>query len=174
MPDDPEPRIPPLPEAEWDPSLSSIRSGLQPVLNVHRMMANHPELLEAWSPLRNHIATGGSLLPRHRELIILRVAHRAGSEYEWYHHVLRGRVVGLADHEIEALCGSTPVGATADETSLLVATDELFDRRSFSDSTWESLRAGFSVEQILDVIVTVGVYVTLAMVIGATGVSIEP
>lgn len=174
MPDDPELRIPPLPESEWDPSLSSIRSGLQPVLNVHRVMANHPELLEAWSPIRNHIATGGSLRPRHRELIILRVAHRAGSEYEWHHHVLRGRAVGLADHEIEALRGATPVGTSEDETSLLVATDELFDGLSLSDSTWGALRVGFSVEQILDVIVTVGVYVTLAMVIGATGMSIEP
>ena len=173
MPDDPVPRIPPLPESEWDPALSSIRSGLQPVLNVHRVMANHPQLLEAWSPLRDHIATGGSLLPRHRELIILRLAHRAGSEYEWHHHVLRGRAVGLSDHEIEAIRSSPPVRATADETSLLVATDELFDGLSLSGSTWDSLRAGFSVEQILDVIVTVGLYVTLAMMIGATGVSIE-
>ncbi len=172
MPD--EPRIPPLDESEWDDGLADIRAGLRPVLNVHRVLANHPELLEAWSPLRNHIATGGSLLPRHREVIILRLAHRAGSAYEWHHHVLRGRDAGLTDDEIEAIRGSTPVGPTAVETALLVATDELFDGLSVSDATWGSLRAGFSVEQILDVIVTVGVYVTLAMVIGATGVSIEP
>lgn len=65
-------------------------------------------------------------------------------------------------------------GSTDDETALLAAADELFDGLSIGESTWDLLRAGFTTQQILDVIVTVGVYVTLAMVIGATGVPIEP
>jgi alkylhydroperoxidase family enzyme len=169
-----EPRIPPLDESEWDSGLSDVQDGLGPVLNVHRVLANHPELLEAWAPLRTHISTGGSLSPRYREIVILRVAHRAGSAYEWHHHVLRGRAAGLADDEIEAIRGASPTGATENETALLVATDQLFDGRSIADSTWDTLSTEFSEQEILDLIITVGVYVTLAMVIGATGVLIEP
>ena len=174
MPDDREPRIPPLHEGEWDDVLANVGAGLGPVLNIHRVLAHHPELLTAWTPLRHHVATGGSLAPRHRELLILRVAHRAESDYEWHHHVLRGRAAGLTDDEIEAIRSSRPGGSTDDETALLAAADQLFDGLSIGESTWDLLRAGFTTQQILDIIVTVGVYVTLAMVIGATGVPIEP
>lgn len=173
MSDPREPRIPPLPEREWNDVLADSRTGLEPVLNIHRVLAHHPELLAAWAPLRHHIAAGGSLSPRYRELLILRVAHRADSDYEWHHHVMRGRAAGLADDEIEAMRAPSPVGRTEEETTLLVATDELFEGLSLSEPTWEALRAAFTTQQILDLIFTVGVYVTLGMVIGATGVPIE-
>ena len=173
MTNDGSSRLPPLPDGEWDPLLDGVRGELRTVLNVHRVMAHHPALLEAWTPLRNHIVTGGSLSGRHRELVILRVAHRAGSDYEWHHHEARAQEAGLTIDEIEAVRTPSPTGASGDETVLLMATDELFDGLTISDSTWGSLTAAFSVRAVLDLIVTVGVYVTLAMVIGATGLPIE-
>jgi alkylhydroperoxidase family enzyme len=169
-----EARIQPLPETEWNADLAGIRAGLRPVLNVHRVLANHPQLLEAWAPLRTHVSTGGSLSARNREMVILRVAHRAGSAYEWHHHVLRGREAGLADDEIEVIRDPSPAGATITETALLVATDELVDGLSIRDPTWDVLRTAFSDQEILDLIITVGVYLTLAMVIASARVPIEP
>lgn len=167
------PRIGPLPEAEWDPRLASVLAQLDPVLNVHRVLAHHPDLLAAWAPLRNHVAAGGSLLPRHRELVILRIAHRAGSEYEWHHHVIRGRHAGLSEAEIAAIHAGSAGSWTAIESALLSAADELFDGRSITLSTWTALAGDFSEEQLLDLVITVGLYMTLAMLIAATGVSIE-
>ena len=167
------PRLPPLPESEWDPRLDAVIGYLGPVLDIHRVLAHHPALLEAWAPLRRHVAQGGTLLPRHREIVVLRVAHRTGSRYEWHHHVARGRDAGLTDEEIEAIRRG-PAGTWAEpEVALVMATDELFDGLSLSGATWSALAGHFSVDQILDLIVTAGVYLTLAMVISATGLDIE-
>lgn len=167
------PRLVPLPESEWDPILYAIRRELRPVLNVHRVQAHHPRLFSAWGPLRNHIATGGTLPPRLRELVILRIAHRTASNYEWHQHVSRARREGLTDGEIEAVRTGAAVRWERLEATLLMAADELFDDRSLSDETWDSLTAELTTEQILDLIFTVGAYVTMAMLIAATGVPLE-
>jgi alkylhydroperoxidase family enzyme len=144
------------------------------VLNVHRMMAHHPELLAAWTPLRQHIAAGGTLTPRHRELIILRVAALAGVAYEWHHHVARASRAGIGPAEIEAV---QTAGASAwpdeKEAVLLAAADELFESLAVGETVWAGLTRQFTVPQIFDLIVTVGMYTTLAMFINSTGVQIE-
>ena len=96
-------RLDPMPEAEWAPQADSVRDLLGEVLNVHRVMAHHPELLAAWAPLRQHVAAGSSLSPRFRELAILRLAHRMGVTYEWYHHVRRALAAEMTPEEIEAI-----------------------------------------------------------------------
>lgn len=173
MTTDPIQRVRPLAEAEWDPMLDAIRRRLNPILNVHRVQAHHPALFSAWGPLRDHIAAGGTLPGRLRELVILRIAHRAESDYEWHQHVIRARREGLSDEEIEAVRDGTGEWEAREET-LLTATDELFDERSLSDPTWAALTSHFTTEQIFDLIFTVGVYLTVAMLIAATGVQLEP
>jgi len=167
-------RLTPLDEASWPPALEATRTGFGTVLNVHRMMAHHPELLAAWTPLRQHIAAGGTLTPRHRELIILRVAALSGVAYEWHHHVARASLAGIGPAEIEAVRIEKATDWPDDqEAVLLAATDELFQRLAVGDDGWSALTRLFSVPQILDLIVTVGMYTTLAMFINTTGVQIE-
>ena len=163
----------PLPEEQWDPRLDSVLGQLGTVLNVHRVMARHPDLMSAWTPLRQHIATGGSLEPRYRELVILRVAHRSGVAYEWHHHVARAGTAGLSDDEIEAVRLDAHEGWRTIEANLLAAVDQLLDDSSLGDQTRLALEASVGVEGVLDVIVTVGMYVTLAMLINTTRIEIE-
>lgn len=163
----------PLPEAKWDSRLDSVLDRLGTVLNVHRVMARHPDLMAAWTPLRQHIATAGSLAPRHRELAILRVAHRSGVEYEWHHHVARGRVAGLSDEEIEAVRLGPGGGWSDEDATILAAVDQLLDSHSLAAASRVLLASKFSVEQTLDLIVTVGMYLTLAMLINTAGIEIE-
>jgi alkylhydroperoxidase family enzyme len=167
-------RLSPLDEGSWAPALENARSGLGTVLNVHRMMAHHPELLAAWTPLRQHITTGGTLSARHRELIILRVAALSGVAYEWHHHVDRASRVGVGATEIEAVRTSVARDWPDEEVAaLLGATDELFQGLAVGDDVWEALNRQFSTPQIFDLVVTVGMYTTLAMFINTTGVQIE-
>ncbi|MDR9451218.1 MAG: carboxymuconolactone decarboxylase family protein [Acidimicrobiia bacterium] len=173
MSSDRSPRLNPLPEAEWAAQADSVRGLLGEVLNVHRVMAHHPELLAAWAPLRQHVAAGSSLSPRFRELAILRVAHRMGVSYEWYHHVRRALVAEMTAEEIEAIRLAPDHRWQEAESVLLTAVDELHDHLNVTDSTWAALARLFTTDQILDLLVTVGTYTTLAMVINATGVEIE-
>lgn len=167
-------RLAPLHESDWDPQLESILGGLGTVLNVHRVMAHHPDLLAAWTPLRNHVVKNGTLSPRDRELIILRLSYRAGVAYEWHHHLARASQVGISEVEAQAV-RTGPAAGWADEKEalLLAATDELFDERAIGDAAWTELTRFFTIPQILDLIVTVGLYTTLAMFINTTGVQIE-
>jgi len=73
----------PLPVADWDDSLAQVMEDMhaQP-LNVHALMANHPELLKAWWYFRNYVVVGGDLGKRSGELVILRVALHMKSWYE--------------------------------------------------------------------------------------------
>ena len=91
-----------LPVFDWDSSLSHIIEDMngQP-LNVHSLMANHPELLKSWWNFRNYSVVGGDLGKRRGELVILRVAVHMKSWYEWGSHVERGLACGLALEEIE-------------------------------------------------------------------------
>jgi len=167
-------RLAPLDESDWDPQLKPVLDGLGSVLNVHRVMAHHPELLAAWTPLRNHVVGNGTLSPRQRELIILRLSHRAGVAYEWHHHLARASQAGISAAEAEAVrTGPTAGWDDHREALLLGATDQLFDERAVGDSMWAELTGSFTIPQILDLIVTVGLYTTLAMFINTTGVQIE-
>ena len=58
--------------------------------------------------------------------------------------------------------------------SLLVAADELHSTSSMSDPTWEALSAVYSVEQLLDIVATVGNYHLVAMFLNTTRVALDP
>jgi len=167
------PRLPPLTEDQWAPQLDELRDALGPVLNVHRVLAHHPDLLTAWAPLRWHVVADGSLTPRIRELAILRVAHHAGADYEWHHHVERASAAGVAREELERVRLSEYGAWGEAESAVLAAVDELAVGLTVSDPTWASLTRLFTLRQILDLVVTVGVYTTLAMLINTAEIEME-
>ena len=92
----------PLPPSNWDESLQSILDDMSGrPLNVHGLMANHPQLLKSWWKFRNYSIAGGDLRQRECELVILRVSARMKVWYEWASHVVRGQASGLSMQEIE-------------------------------------------------------------------------
>ncbi len=167
------PRLPALPEERWSSRLEPVRRQLGTVLNVHRVIAHNAPLLEAWGPLRRHLAIEGSLEPRHRELVILRVADRLGVAYEWHHHVARARAAGVGDEDIEAVRVGPGAGWPHHERALLTAVDELLEDVRIGDETWNTLAEHLSTEQLLDLIFTVGIYNMLSMLINSAGIEIE-
>jgi alkylhydroperoxidase family enzyme len=164
----------PLNPDNWPYELKEIRSFLGSPLNIQSVMAHHPALLKAWMPFRNHVVANSTLSPRHRELLILRIAHHCQSDYEWQHHVERGLQAGLSQVEIERVKkGSTAEGWTADETALLAAADQCFSDLSIKEETLQQLNQYFSTQQQLDITVTVGMYLTLATIIKTWDVPME-
>jgi 4-carboxymuconolactone decarboxylase len=156
----------PLTDEEWPAELEAYRGGFATELNVYRVMAHHPALLDSWAALRNHLTHGGVLPARWRELAILRTARFINSEYEWAHHVERGRKAGLTEAEIDAvardcLWESFP-GA---ESVVLRMTDALLDRTGLSPEEVEVALKQMSAQQLLDLMATVGMYLTLGFVV---------
>ena len=119
----------------------------------------------------------GGLLPRRdSELVILRVAHNCGSEYERVQHEVLGARAGLSSAEIAA-AGEGPGAPALDarQALLLRVTDELHATRDLGDATWEQLSAELpDPRERLELCLLVGHYEMLAMTLNAARVEPDP
>ncbi len=152
-----------VPTDAWDPSLANIVADMgDKPLNVHKVLANHPELLNAWWSLRQHIVAGGSLGKRNAELVILRTAVHANCWYEWASHVERGLQSDLSLDEIDRVMGG-PVHPEWSESDsvLLRAVDELHIRGVLAPEIVAMLERHFDRKAVLDLIAIRATYVML-------------
>lgn len=168
------PGFTPLSDAEWPAEIASLRSGFAGTLNVYRVMARNAPLLAAWENLRNHVVLAGNLPPREKEIVILRTGFRLGSHYEWAHHVMRGRQVGLSEADIERVAGQSEAWQAGSVFGLLVkAVDQLLDSARLNEETIAQLCQHIGPPGMLDLMATVGMYATLAFVTNSFEVPLE-
>lgn len=173
------PRIAPLPLDQWDPELREQQAALltnmggRP-LNIFATMANHPKLLKRWLVFANHVLAKNTLPERDRELLILRTGFRCGSEYEWGQHMIIARRCGISDDEIaEVVVGPSSPSWSIHDAALMEAADELHEHSRVGDDTWRTLSAGYSTQQLMDVVFTVGNYHVVAMALNSFGVELD-
>jgi AhpD family alkylhydroperoxidase len=109
------------------------------------------------------LAPWGPLSRREQELVILRVAHVRGSDYEWSHHTRLGRRAGVTAAELERLRAPAHDPSWAPrELVMLTATDALVTTRDLDDETWAALRGQLSERETVDFLMLVGQYDMLA------------
>jgi alkylhydroperoxidase family enzyme len=170
-------RLPPADEADLrDKTLQSLapyRDGRGRIYAIFATLAHHEDALRRFLVFSNHVLGKNTLPVRSRELMILRIAARARAAYAWDQHVRIARRAGLADEEIlQAATGSWRDLDELDQV-LLSATDSLIERYGVDDDLWTLLQEHLSVQQIIDVLYTVGQYLTVATVINTLGVQPE-
>lgn len=169
----------PLPPKEWPAEMRdalsvmrSPRSDTPPPRDGSRskglealgLFARHTDLAKAFLTFNAHVLADATITPRQRELLVLRVAHRRGSRYEWAQHVALAADAGITAEEVE-LVAAEPTAASWStlELALLAAADELVDDARIADGTWQVLAGELDDRQLLDVVFTVGAYEVLAM-----------
>jgi alkylhydroperoxidase family enzyme len=184
------PRISPVPPTEWPPEMAEVIAALRPPtprhplpvrdpdrpkgLNVLGTFARHPDLARAFNTFNGHILFGTTLTPRQRELLVLRVAARRDSAYEWAQHVILAGDAGLSTDEIERTrVGAEAPGWAEQDRALLACVDELVDDAKVSDETWSTLAGQLDEQQLIDVVFTVGAYDLIAMAFRSFGVEID-
>jgi 4-carboxymuconolactone decarboxylase len=142
--------------------------------NVFTTLARHPRLLKRFNALGGLFMAHGELPARDRELVILRVAWRTGSVYEWGQHDVIGRRVGLVDDDIARLTGlvSDPAWSPHD-SALLVLADQLIDNNDVDDAAWEAVASDHTDEQVLELLMLIGFYRMLAGVLNAVRVPLD-
>jgi alkylhydroperoxidase family enzyme len=132
---------------------------------VLETFANHPDLGKAFFEFNRHVLWGTSLQPRWRHILIMRVAVRRECAFLYNEHYSQARDAGLSEDEITSL-GELPTAPMADpfEAALSRAADEFIDSGVISRTTWSRLSTQFQAapQQLLDVIFTIGCYVTVA------------
>lgn len=136
--------------------------GLEPLV-LFRTMARNPRIFAKL--FAGGLLDKGALSLRQRELVIDRTTARLGCEYEWGVHVaLFAERVGFGAAEIAAtVTGSAQAECwSMSEQALVALVDDLVDRRTIGDETWQGLVAHFDETQILEAIAIAGYYHTIS------------
>mgnify|MGYP001387428795 FL=1 len=159
----------------WDPSLKFIIEEMNgSPLNVHKLLAKHPNLLKAWWNFRNYSVEGGNLGRRQGELVILRVAFYLKSWYEWASHVDRSLKVGISLQEIQNVNKPLDPNDWSDKEFLLLsAVDQLIENKRLSKAQYRKLSSHFSEQQIMDLIAIHGMYLILGCMINIWGLPLD-
>jgi 4-carboxymuconolactone decarboxylase len=172
-----QPRIPPLPQSEWDDEAKEVLQPLQRdgrVFNIFATLARHPKLLKSWLVFGGHVLSRSTLSAREREIVILRMGWLCRAEYEWGHHVSIGKKAGLTSEDVRRVAlGPDAPGLDPFEAVLLRAVDELYANSFISDATWKALAARYDTQQLLDLVFAAGQYKLVSMVLNSCGVQLE-
>jgi AhpD family alkylhydroperoxidase len=129
-------------------------------------IGRRPALLVSWLVFASRLMPRGKLPRRDGELVILRVAHLTGCNYERTHHERLGRRAGLSREEIDRIgAGSSAAGWSERDQVLLAAVEELDSARDLVDSSYADLASQLSEVEIVELLMLVGHYQMLAQVI---------
>lgn len=149
--------------------LGAVAGGGPP--NVFTTLARHRTVFRKWLRFAGALMPGGVLPRADSELLILRVAHNCGCEYEWQHHERIALTAGLsAEHVRRVREGASAAGWSDRQQLLLRAADELHADRTLSDGLWARLRPLLSDAELIELCMVVGHYEMLAMTLNSLGV----
>jgi len=183
------PRLQPVPRDEWsDEMIAALRLAF-PESVVERFMAasegsgvptaiatmlHHPALAGPWLAYNNVLLWSPALPHRLRELIVLRIAWRTRSTYEWVQHVKLGERYDVTSDDVVAVTA----GADADrwsplERDVLAATDQLLDDHRIGDESWNRLASRLDERQLVELVFVAGTYSCLAMVFNSFGLELD-
>jgi alkylhydroperoxidase family enzyme len=139
--------------------------------NIFTTLARHRRLFRRWLRFAGALMPGGVLRRADSELMILRVAHNCGSDYEWSQHERIALTAGLTAEEVQRVRNGPEAGGwSARQRMLLRAADELHADRRISDQVWSELRPVFSDIELIELCMLVGHYEMLAMTLNSLGV----
>jgi 4-carboxymuconolactone decarboxylase len=185
------PRLTPLARDDFDDAVIAALHQAFPADTVDRFLAtgpdalalpdaittmlHHPELAGRWLAFNNVLLWSPALDNRWRELIVLRVAWRTRSNYEWLQHVQLAQRFGVSPEEIDAVTrGADDAAWTPLESTLLAATDQLIDDYRINTETWTRLAETLDARQLVEVVFVVGAYTCLAMAFKSFGLQLDP
>jgi AhpD family alkylhydroperoxidase len=141
--------------------------------NIFTTLARHRRLFRRWLRFAGALMPGGVLPRAETELVILRVAHNSGCEYEWRHHERLGVAAGLEPDQVARVRqGPGAPEWSRREELLLRAADELHGERTLSDPLWADLRPLYTDRELIELCMLVGHYEMLAMTLNA--LAVEP
>jgi alkylhydroperoxidase family enzyme len=152
---------------------ANMRGGLGPA-NIHRVLANTPEIFPAFIAYAHALRSQSAIEPTERELMILRVLERGGGHYELHHHRSMARQEGLADAAIEAVADWETSNVFSDRQRLLLRfADGFYDNEGLEAQTAQGMRALFENQALVEIALTLALYIGLTRLTNALRVPID-
>jgi alkylhydroperoxidase family enzyme len=144
------------------------------VVNIFRVLMQHPKLARSWSHFAGYILSPQqTLAPREREILILRIGWLNQAVYEWEQHVRIGKTAGLTDDEVDRITKGPKAGWNRHDAALLQAADDLDANSVVSDETWQILSERYNTEQMMDMVFTIGQYNLVSWALNSFGVPLD-
>ena len=130
-----------------------------------RQMAKHPDIFRCQMEMGTALFRG-RIPARERELAVLRISWLSGAPYEWGEHVEIGKRCGLSPDEVERVTqGAAAIGWTEHDAAILRAVEELMADFAISDETWSVLARFWDEQQLIELPMMVGQYLTTAFIL---------
>ena len=168
-----EPRVPPLPEAEWTEDQRAAFERHEAdghSINVLRTLVRVPALADRILPFARYLAQETTLSPRHRAMLILRTAWLTQSTNLWATHASRASDSNLRAEEVLRVAEGPAEGWNEFEARLLGLADELFTNSSVTDETWRALSERYDLHNLMDAVVTVTETTSHAILFNTLGI----
>jgi 4-carboxymuconolactone decarboxylase len=125
--------------------------------NVFRGLLNSPTATAGFFGLASALLFHNRVAGRTRELIILRIGWRTGSEYVFCQHVRASRELGMPDVEILGVRDPQGCHAYSEiDAAVLRLADELHDHAEVTTSTWAVLEKAFTSEELVELLLVGG------------------
>lgn len=168
------PRIAPLAPQVRSDAQQALIERMQPPQQVRstkggndtewaEILAHHPDLFVAHMGFAQKFMAEPTLSPRDRELAVLRLAWVSGAPFEWGGHVTIGKACGITEKEVARIIeGSAAQGWSEFDRALVRSAEELHEDSMISDATWEVLAGGLDERQLIELVMLIGHYKTVA------------
>jgi alkylhydroperoxidase family enzyme len=182
------PRIAPVPASEQTEEQRRIvaQFASSGMTNAIATYLHYPPLAQALLAHERYVSNESTLPPRHRLIVGLRTAWLTRSDYLWAHLASAARRAGFTTDEITSIAAAPEGRWRGDpfESTLLLAADELHIDAFISDTAWKRLTgasdsdvglpARYDINQMIDLVDTVGAYTLHAGILNSIGVQLEP
>ncbi|MEX2194314.1 MAG: carboxymuconolactone decarboxylase family protein [Thermoleophilaceae bacterium] len=163
-----------LPYVTPESAPPGVRERLEraPDLNIFKLVAHAETAFAPWLRFGAVLLRDLALPARLRELAILRVAALTpGAQYEWVQHEPIATEAGATAAEIEAARTGAPLDG--DAGLLLRFTEEVVREASPSDETFEAAAERFTPRELVELLLVIGQYMTLARVMATARIDLD-
>jgi alkylhydroperoxidase family enzyme len=163
-----------VPNAAFAPELDARLKELwgTPV-NLYRALGNQPGLAAAWTEFANAIRHDSRTPRSLREIMILRTAQLARSEYEWAHHLRMARKAGVSEAKIAALAGWRDSREfDARERAAILLTEAVM-ACNVTDEVHAEAKKHFSDAEYVELSLTAGFYAMVSRMLDAMRVELD-
>jgi alkylhydroperoxidase family enzyme len=125
--------------------------------NVFRGLLNSPSATAGFYGLASALLFHNKVASRTRELMILRIGWRTGSEYVFCQHVRASRELGMSDVEILGVRDPQRCRAySKTDRAVLQLADESHEHAEVTRSTWAVLEKAFASDELVELLLIAG------------------
>lgn len=172
-------RIPPggrreLGALNWIIARVAARSIRAPQMHLFTTLGQHKLLFLSFLPYSGLLLNWGKLPKVDKELVILRVGHLRGSEYELQQHRRLARSRGVdAALQARIFAGPSAEGLNDRQRALLRGVDEFVNDRNLTDATFAELSTHLNRQQIIEFCALTGHYDAIAGILASLRVPMD-